>query len=103
MSFALTPDHQMLQDSVTRLVRQDYNPEQRRRRIHAQDSFDPALWQQFAELGWLALPLPEADGGLGEGALATAVLMHGFGEGLVVEPYVASVVIGGHRPGRKNR
>ncbi len=56
--------------------------------------FSPAIWKQFAELGWLALPIAEAYGGLGAGAIETGILMEAFGRGLVTEPYLATVVIG---------
>ncbi|MDE2377456.1 acyl-CoA dehydrogenase family protein, partial [Bradyrhizobium sp.] len=48
----------------------------------------------FAELGWLALPIGEAYGGLGGGAVDVGILMEAFGRGLVSEPYVATVVLG---------
>jgi hypothetical protein len=56
--------------------------------------FSPAVWKQFAELGWLALPLAEEFGGLGGGAVEIGILMEAFGRGLVSEPYVATVVLG---------
>jgi alkylation response protein AidB-like acyl-CoA dehydrogenase len=56
--------------------------------------FSPAVWKQFAELGWLALPIAEEFGGLGGGAVETGILMEAFGRGLVSEPYVATVVLG---------
>ncbi len=51
-------------------------------------------WRAFAEMGWLALPLPEAHGGLGGSTVDTAILMERFGRHLVVEPYVATIVLG---------
>ena len=56
--------------------------------------FSPAIWKQFAELGWLALPIEEAYGGLGGGAIEIGILMEAFGRGLVSEPYLATVVLG---------
>ena len=56
--------------------------------------FSPAVWKQFAELGWLALPIAEEFGGLGGGAVEIGILMEAFGRGLVSEPYVATVVLG---------
>ncbi len=54
----------------------------------------PAIWKQFAELGWLALPIAEAHGGLGGGAIEIGLLMEAFGRGLVSEPFLSTVVIG---------
>ena len=56
--------------------------------------FSPAMWKQFAELGWLALPIAEEYGGLGGGAVEIGILMEAFGRGLVSEPYLATVVLG---------
>ena len=56
--------------------------------------FSPEIWKQFADLGWLALPIDEAYGGLGGGAIETGILMEAFGRGLVTEPYLSTVVIG---------
>ena len=56
--------------------------------------FSAEIWKQFAELGWLALPIAEAHGGLGGGAIEIGILMEAFGRGLVSEPYLSTVVIG---------
>ena len=49
----------------------------------------------MAELGWLALAFPEEYGGIGGSPIDTMVLMEEFGRGLIVEPYLSSIVIGG--------
>ena len=54
----------------------------------------PSLWPRFAELGWLAMPLPEAHGGLGEGPVETAILCEALGRHLVREPFVPRAVLG---------
>ena len=54
----------------------------------------PTIWKQFADLGWLALPIAEDHGGLGGGAIEIGILMEAFGRGLVSEPYLSTVVIG---------
>jgi alkylation response protein AidB-like acyl-CoA dehydrogenase len=56
--------------------------------------FSPSVWKQFAELGWLALPIAEDFGGLGGGAIEIGILMEAFGRGLVSEPFLSSVVLG---------
>ena len=56
--------------------------------------FSTAIWKQFADLGWLALPIAEAYGGLGGGAIEIGILMEAFGRGLVAEPYLSTVVLG---------
>lgn len=95
MDFSLNEEQRLLADSVERFVRGSYPIELRRRIVHEQGSFNPDIWRQFADLGWLMLPFDEADGGLGGGLIETMVLMEGLGRGLVVEPYVATVVTTG--------
>jgi len=95
MDFSLNEEQRLLADSVERFVRGSYPAETRRRIVRGQDSFNADIWRQFAELGWLMLPFDEADGGLGGGLVETMVVMEGFGRGLVVEPYVATVVTAG--------
>src|SRR5262249_51456585 len=53
------------------------------------------MWKQFAELGLLMAPFSEADGGIGGGPVESMIVMEEFGKGLVIEPYVPCVVIGG--------
>ena len=53
------------------------------------------IWKQFAELGWLALPFEEKDGGFGGNLIDLMIIMKSFGEGLVVEPYMSTAIISG--------
>ncbi len=64
------------------------------RRAAEPNGFSAATWKQFADLGWLALPIAEEHGGLGGGATDVGILMEAFGRGLVSEPYLSTVVIG---------
>lgn len=95
MDFSLNDDQKMLRDSVQRFVRGSYDFDQRRRRVKEITAVDADVWGQFAELGWLALPFAEEDGGLGFTPVETMILMEELGRGLVVEPYVPTVVLGG--------
>src|SRR5579863_9696995 len=59
------------------------------------EGWNPALWSDFAALGWLGLPFAEADGGVGAGPVEIAILMEAFAKHLVLAPYLATVVLGG--------
>ncbi len=72
----------------------DYAFEARRKNMEMDGGFSRAVWAQFAELGWLALAIPEANGGLGGSTGDAAVLLESLGRGLVVEPYHSTVVLG---------
>ncbi|HET6470903.1 MAG TPA: acyl-CoA dehydrogenase family protein [Pseudomonadales bacterium] len=95
MNFDLTSEQQLLKDSVDRFVADNYSLEARMKITDAEPGFSKDHWKSFAELGWLGLPFAEADGGFGGGPIETMLLMESFGRGLVVEPYLASIVLGG--------
>ena len=96
MNFSFTEEQRLLRESVDRFVAAEYPFETRRAAAASEDGFSREHWQKFAELGWLGLGIPEEAGGVGGGPVETAVVMEGLGAGLAVEPYLATVVIGGH-------
>ena len=91
----LTPsdEQRLLRESADRFVNQTYTADHRRKVAGDPLGFSADIWKQFADLGWLALPIAEADGGLGGGAIEIGILMEAFGRGLVSEPYLSTVVI----------
>ncbi len=94
MNFKFSDEQQQLRDTLQRFIRRDYSFEKRREIIRSPEGFSRAVWKQLADLGVLALTLPEAHGGLGGNAVDTLVVMEEFGRGLVVEPYLSTVVMG---------
>ncbi len=95
MDFDLNDEQRMLKDSVDRLMAGEYGFEQRKAYARNEGGFSREMWRQFAELGFLGLPFAEADGGFGGGPVETMILMEAFGGSLVLEPYLASIVLGG--------
>ena len=95
MDFSLSEEQQLLKDSVQRFVREEYELDTRRTLVASDIGYSEENWKKMAELGWLAIALPEEYGGIGGGPIDTMVLMEEFGRGLVVEPYMSSIVIGG--------
>lgn len=93
MTLILTPEQQMLADTVERFVREHGSFEQWRRLTAAGHAFDEANWRRMADMGWLALAVPEADGGFGAGARETMIVAEGLGRGLLREPFVSSSVL----------
>ncbi len=94
MDLTLSDEQRLLRESAERFVSETYNADHRRRLANDPLGFSAEIWKQFAELGWLALPIPEAYDGLGGGAVEIGLLMEAFGRGLVSEPYLSTVVIG---------
>ncbi len=95
MNFELSEEQQLLQDSVARFVADHYSLEARRKLADSTQGYSDEHWKQFAELGWLALPFSEEDGGLGGTVIDALVVMEQFGKGLILEPYFATVILGG--------
>ncbi len=95
MDFNFTDEQNMIRDSLARLIRDSYDFDARRAAVASQAGWRPQLWAQFAELGLLMAPFSEADGGLGGGAIDSMVIMEEFGRGLVIEPYVPTIVCAG--------
>ncbi len=95
MDFSFSEEQTLLKDSVEKFIQNDYGFEARQKAAKGDTGFSEALWTQFAELGWLGVPFPESDGGFGGSAVDTMIIMEQFGRGLVVEPYLATVVLAG--------
>ena len=95
MDLSLNDDQKMLKDSVDRFVREQYAFETRRKIAATAEGWSKANWAKYAELGWLGIPFSEDDGGLSWGMVELSVVMEAFGKGLVLEPYLATVVLGG--------
>lgn len=95
MDFELSDEQRLLQDSVTRLLADRYSFEQRKTYLKSPQGFSTALWSQYAELGLLGLPFAEQYGGFGGGAQEIMLVMQAFGRALILEPYLATVVLCG--------
>ena len=94
MDLTLSDEQRLLRESADRFVGETYTADHRRKTAAEPNGFSAATWKQFADLGWLALPIAEEHGGLGGGAVDIGILMEAFGRGLVAEPYLSTVVIG---------
>jgi len=92
MNFDFTDEQQMLQESTRRLLAAAGEFEQRNAQRDSATGYSAALWKELADLGLLALNVPEADGGIGAGAVENMLVCEAMGEGLVVEPFHASAV-----------
>ena len=94
MDFSLAEERRLLQDTIRRYLSKEYTFDARRAHSQSPEGFSRAAWRQMAELGLLGLAIPEDDGGMGGDAFDIMLVMECFGRALVVEPYLASVVLG---------
>jgi alkylation response protein AidB-like acyl-CoA dehydrogenase len=92
MNFDYSEEQQLLADSVRRLLQKDYEFEARRQIVASAEGYSPKVWATFAEMGLTALPLSPDYGGFGGGAVDLMGVMEAFGEALVVEPLVPTLL-----------
>ena len=95
MDFSFTEEQNLLRDSVRKLVEKDYSFSARTRAAQERPRLQPPTWKNYAALGWTALPFSEADGGLGGKAVDTMIVLEELGKGLVLEPYLTSIIFAG--------
>ena len=92
MKFDYNEEQQLLADSVRRFVAQDYGFEARRKIVGSAAGFSAPVWSTIADLGLLGLPFSADAGGFGGGAVDLMSSMEAFGEALLVEPYLSTVM-----------
>jgi pimeloyl-CoA dehydrogenase small subunit len=95
MDFSFTEEQTLLRNSVQKFVQNDYSFDARRAIIKSETGWKKENWAKIAEMGLLAAPFTEEQGGLGGGPIETMIIMEEFGRGLVVEPFLGTVVLGG--------
>ena len=95
MDFDLSDEQRQIGDNVARLMKERYSFEQRKAYSGEPLGFSEAVWKQYAELGLLGAPFAEEDGGYGGGAVEIMLTQEAFGRALTLEPYFATVVLGG--------
>ena len=93
MDFALSDEQKMLRDGAERYLAENYDFDQRRRLIESGHNFSVIHWRQFAEMGWLALPLPEDCNGLGGTFVDVTLIQEALGGRLVLEPYAGTAIL----------
>jgi pimeloyl-CoA dehydrogenase small subunit len=95
MDFDFTEEQRLLKESLDRLIADRYGFDQRKGYAQNPEGWSRALWRQQAELGLLGLPFAERFGGSEGGSVETMIVMEGLGQALALEPYLATVVLGG--------
>jgi len=95
VDFNFTDEQSMIRDQISRLIREQYDFDTRMGVIQSESGWRPEFWAQLAELGLMMAPFSEEDGGLGGSPIDAMVVMEEFGKGLVVEPFIPSVVCAG--------
>ena len=95
MDFNFSSEQEQLRDTVNRLIEREYEfNKQRHAIIHSAAGYSEKVWASMAEIGVLGIGIDEAHGGFGGNAIDTMIVMEALGRSLVVEPYLATVVLG---------
>ena len=93
MDFTFNEEQTMIQDQVEQFIQKEYDWETRQELSNSDLGFGTHNWKTFAELGWLGIAVSEKNGGFGGSSIETMLIMEEFGKGLVVEPFLETVVI----------
>jgi alkylation response protein AidB-like acyl-CoA dehydrogenase len=93
MDFSFSEEQQQLQDAISRFVQGDYSFERRKGIVASPEGWSREVWQRLADLGVLAMNVPEAHGGLGYGAIETLLALQSAGPAMLSEPLLESAVI----------
>jgi alkylation response protein AidB-like acyl-CoA dehydrogenase len=92
MNFDYNEEQQLLADSVRRFMQKDYEFEGRKKIVASAEGYSDSVWGTFAEMGLTGIPFSPDYGGFGGGAIDLLSVMEAFGEGLVVEPFLATLL-----------
>ena len=92
MDFDFTDDQESLRDAVRRWVDKGFSFE-RRHALAKAGGASRAVYGELAELGLTGLVVPDAHGGLGQGAIDAMVVCEELGRGLVNAPYAYAALM----------
>lgn len=96
MDFAFNDEQQMLLDTTRRFIAERYGFEHRNQVRASAEGWSREVWAQLADLGLLAINIPEEDGGIGAGPVGTMLVGNAIGEGMLLEPFWSSAVVATH-------
>ena len=95
MDFTFNEEQTLIQDQVDQFVQKEYDWETRQSLSNSDLGFGEDNWKKFAELGWLGISVSEENGGFGGSAIESMLIMEAFGKGLVVEPFLETMIMSG--------
>jgi alkylation response protein AidB-like acyl-CoA dehydrogenase len=101
VDFEYTDEQRLLAESLERFVSDRYDFETRHKALTSAEGWDCSVWQELAEMGLLALPFSEEDGGFGGSGVDMMIVMQAMGKCLSLEPYFATAVLAGGAPSKR--
>src|SRR5579871_2275183 len=94
MNFSLAEEQQLLREALARFIEKEYSFERRRSAVESAAGWSVDAWRALAELGVAGILVPQALGGYGGTMVDAAIVMETLGEGLLVEPFAATAILG---------
>src|SRR5918999_1889612 len=95
MNFDYSEEQGLLADTLKRFLATNYTFDARAKIVASTPGYSEDVWAALAEMGLLGVPFDPEYGGFGGSAVDVMIVMEAIGEGLVVEPYLATVGLGG--------
>ncbi|MDY6969598.1 MAG: acyl-CoA dehydrogenase family protein, partial [Spirochaetota bacterium] len=96
MDFELTSEHLMLKESVASFIKNEHSFDRLRELKGDKWGYSKDVWKKMADLGWMGFIYPEDYGGLGLDFGFVMVLLEEMGKGMLPEPWISSVLLGGN-------
>ena len=93
MNFEFSEEQLFIRDQARNFLNQECTTATVRSVLDTDAQFDNALWQKIVDLGWTAMAIPEAHGGLGLGYLELCVIAQELGRALAPVPFSSSVYL----------
>jgi alkylation response protein AidB-like acyl-CoA dehydrogenase len=91
MNFEFTDDQRAIKRTAHDFLAARYKLEAVRELAESERGFTDEQWRELSELGWPGVIVPEADGGLGLGAVELVVIQEEMGYALAPSPFFSSV------------
>jgi len=95
MDFEYSDEQRLFSETLRKFLNTGYGFDARAKIITSSAGFSEDVWAAMAEMGILGVPFDAEHGGFGGNTVDMMVVMEALGEALVVEPYLATVGLGG--------
>ena len=96
MNLSYSDEQNMLREQVLKFCESDYTFDVREKIVESNYGHNPETWKQFADLGWLAVPFSEENGGFNFGYGATGMYIPNNAQTYyyVCQPHVSMGMVG---------
>ncbi|MEN9315363.1 MAG: hypothetical protein RIS35_1756, partial [Pseudomonadota bacterium] len=93
MNFDFSEDLNFLRDEARKFLAEQCPTKAVRRILEGNGTYDRALWERVAQMGWLGAAVPEEHGGAGLGHEGLCVLAEELGRAIAPIPFASSVYL----------